>query len=322
MKATAVLSLCLLFAGCVVAPKDPFVAARRALDRADLAGALLAYDAVPVTHARYPEARAAAADIEQRMRRSLELVLEALMLRGEWQDQEALEALRRARDFWREQPGLEQLTAATERRLALLEREAEALPAAPTEPAAMPLIEVAPPEVPLPIAAPVVAPMPAPVAAAQPAPEPLATESSLPAAVPAPAPPPSPVRPEPSLALPVAVAPVASAAAPAPPAAASPTVAPLGEEVAQGLLRAEARLTRGDTDVAVADLVDLARRFPAEDRVRVRLVRLLHQRALRRYGEGAVESAINDWERILQLDANDKEAQQGLAVARAERSRR
>ncbi|MBZ0151363.1 MAG: hypothetical protein K8J09_07500, partial [Planctomycetes bacterium] len=85
---------------------------------------------------------------------------------------------------------------------------------------------------------------------------------------------------------------------------------------------AEARLTRGDTDVAVADLVDLARRFPAEDRVRVRLVRLLHQRALRRYGEGAVESAINDWERILQLDANDAEAQQGLAVARAERSRR
>ncbi|MBZ0150751.1 MAG: hypothetical protein K8J09_04395, partial [Planctomycetes bacterium] len=90
MKATAVTCLCLLFTGCVVAPKDPFVAARRALDRADLAGALLAYDAVPVTHARYPEARAAAADIEQRMRRSLELVLEALMLRGEWQDQEAL----------------------------------------------------------------------------------------------------------------------------------------------------------------------------------------------------------------------------------------
>ena len=50
--------LCL--AACATPTQDPFETAEHALRQHDLVGALLAYDAVPVSHPRYPEAHAAA----------------------------------------------------------------------------------------------------------------------------------------------------------------------------------------------------------------------------------------------------------------------
>ena len=137
------LTVLLLGAACNLPPKDPFAAAERALRRADLLRALQAYDAVPVAHARYPDARAAAGDVEQRMRRCHELILEALKLRSEWRDEEALEALHRASEHWPGQPSLKQWIAATEQRLQLFgSGTVERDPAQLSLPAT-PLIEVA-----------------------------------------------------------------------------------------------------------------------------------------------------------------------------------
>ncbi len=49
-----------------------------------------------------------------------------------------------------------------------------------------------------------------------------------------------------------------------------------------------------------------------------RLVGMLHQRALMRYGHGALELALRDWARVLRLDAAHREAKEFAAAARAE----
>ena len=134
----------LLLGACNLPPEDPFAAAERALRRNDLLQALQAYDAVPVKHERYPDARAAAGDVEQRMRRCHELILEALMLRAEWRDSEALTALRRAVDHWPGQPSLGLWIRATQQRLRLFgDRDGVAAATNETVPAT-PLIELAP----------------------------------------------------------------------------------------------------------------------------------------------------------------------------------
>jgi hypothetical protein len=88
--------------------------------------------------------------------------------------------------------------------------------------------------------------------------------------------------------------------------------------VALGLVAVETRLGRGQLEAAVADLLELARRFPTEPRVRLRLVRLLHQRALLRYGDGAVAMAIADWQRVLEIDPNHHAARRLLEAAERE----
>lgn len=145
MRSLLLLGLVLLLGACNIPPKDPFVAAERALARNDLLQALQAYDAVPVKHTRYPDARAAAGDVEQRMRRCHELILEALMLRAEWRDSEALATLQRAADHWPGQPSLRLWIAATEKRLRLFgDRTGEVVDRATVTPSA-PLIEIAKP---------------------------------------------------------------------------------------------------------------------------------------------------------------------------------
>ena len=137
------LTALLLGTACNIPPKDPFAEAERALRRNDLLQALQAYDAVPVAHIRYPDARAAAGDVEQRMRRCHELILEALRLRSEWRDDEALEALQRARQHWPQQPSLDSWIAATEKRMQLFaERAAPASTSMDVMPSA-PMVEVA-----------------------------------------------------------------------------------------------------------------------------------------------------------------------------------
>src|SRR5204863_138437 len=101
--------------------------------------ALQALDTVPVGHARYPEARAAALDVERSMRRCHELVVEAMMLRAEWRDREALVTLQRAHSMWPTLTSVDVLIAATEQRLLLL---GEMPGAAPQLRPAVPMIEI------------------------------------------------------------------------------------------------------------------------------------------------------------------------------------
>jgi hypothetical protein len=244
-----------LAAGCVATPKDPYLRGERALVGGDLAAALSAFDAVPVAHARYPEARAAAIGIERRLRRSHEELLTALLLRAEWRDREALQQFERVREFWPAMPGLVELVAATRRRSEIL---------------AVPVTD----------------------------------QVGLAAAPP----------------------PAGAVAAPGLAAQSSVAAAPAGETAAVGeadtvgrrLAELEAMLFLGDLSAALDGLAALANAHPSDPRVRGRLVRVLHQRALLRYGQGSLLPAIDDWQVVLELDPGHAAAQSLLRAAQAE----
>jgi hypothetical protein len=257
---------------CATQP-DIFAVAERALLAQDLPAALVAFDAVPVEHPNYPEARAAALGVERRMRRSHELVLEGLLLRGEWLDEEALAPLQRAQAIWPRMPGLDALIAATGHRAGLLGAERST---AGTSPA---------------------------IVRVEPGGE-GATAAGLPGA---------PVQ-EPA-AIPVLPAPL-----PAPPAVVADEVPRHEDPVALGLVAVESKLAHGDLEAAVVDLIELAKRFPDEARIGSRLARVLHQRALMRYGLGQLAAAITDWERVVALDPRNALAAGLLLSARAETS--
>lgn len=311
------LLVCLPLVACATRPLDPFVDAERALVRHDLARALQALDAVPVAHAQYPKARAAAVDVERDMRRCHELILEAMLMRSEWRDSEALLALQKVQTIWPGMPGVDVLIQATEQRRRLFEAQPRPEPA--------PLAEVAPttPEVSTAAAGAESTPAPVPElpgisepqssAVAVPSTTSTCSPAREPSATVAPTPPPS------VPAFDVPLAPDAAPAAvpnPAPPAVAA--VAAADDAVAIGLVAVEVRLGRGQLEVAVNDLLELARRFPADPRVRGRLVRLLHQRALLRYGDGNVALAVSDWQRVLELDAGNRAARRMLDEATRE----
>jgi hypothetical protein len=107
-----------------------------------------------------------------------------------------------------------------------------------------------------------------------------------------------------------------AAAANAP--AAIPADASGEDAVARRLIAVEARLGRGQLEGAVVDLLELAREHPADPRVRARLVRVLHQRALLHYGDGHVGDAIADWQRVLELDPLHRAARRLFETAAAE----
>lgn len=92
-----------------------------------------------------------------------------------------------------------------------------------------------------------------------------------------------------------------------------------GEDpVVLGLVAVEGRLGRGELEIAVIDLLELARRFPGDARVQNRLARVLHQRALLRYGQGALTTAIADWERVLQIQPENRLVRTMLDAVRIE----
>ncbi|MBL8751655.1 MAG: hypothetical protein JNK15_00025 [Planctomycetes bacterium] len=264
----------LVAAGCTTRPQDPFVVAERAVARRELAAALQALDGVPVEHAHYPEARALALEVERQMRRGHELVLEGLMLRAEWRDDEALVVLRRAASSWPELPGIAVLVRATEQRLQVLGASAVTSPkvatgADPTPATATPLVEVPPKP-------------PVPAVAVEPPAD--ATRGATPKPV-------EPVR---------------------------PAVASSIDPVSAGLVAVEQRLGANQLEDAVLQLLELARRFPDDARVRLRLGRLLHQRALLHYGGGNLAPAIADWRRVLELDPANDAARELLRAAETE----
>ncbi|MBL8728547.1 MAG: hypothetical protein JNM25_08965 [Planctomycetes bacterium] len=261
-RIAAVLSL--LLTACATTPSDAFAAAQAAMRRDDLLGALLAYDAVPVSHPRYPEACAGAAAVEVRLRRGQELLLEGLVHRAERQDAQALQYLQQARDVWPGLPGVETMIAATRQRL-------QRTGAMPDRRQHVPI------RIPLPAAD-----------AAKPTPDDLTRTGDTTAGA-------------------------AEAARDLP-------LEPADESVVLGLVAVEARLGRGELELAVVDLLELARRFPDDVRVQRRLARVLHQRALLRYGQGALTAALLDWERVLAIEPDNREVADLLQAVRAEAS--
>jgi len=318
----------LLHGACALRPGDAFAVAERSLQRRDLAAALQALDAVPVAHARYPEARAAALEVERNMRRCHELMLEAMLLRSEWRDDEALVSLQRVRQIWPDMPGVDVLIAATTQRRQLFGEPpvvattgAEPPPAPPA-----PTAEVAGDAPRTPVAS-LVHPV-APGATNDPAPGPTSSAALVPTPPPSPPSTPPPATPPPvataaslpasPVSTPPATPPTASQPAPATPVAHRPVDEVQENLVTTGLVAIEARLGRGQLEAAVNDLLDLAQQFPADARVRVRLVRVLNQRALLRYGDGYVSLAIDDWRRVLELDPHNVGARRMLEAAELE----
>lgn len=315
---------------CAVPPRDPFARANWALQRGDLGGALIAYDSVPVAHARYPEARAGAMTVERSMRRCHELLLEALLMRSEWRDRDALATFERAHALWPKLPGIDGWIEATRQRL----RSLPAAPAAPpeplvaVEPTPVPWIAIAPSRpVPMlpeqrggslgePSARPIEEPAAAPLADTRP--EPATTSPSAEVVPPgevASASAAAASSPNAPIAVP-AEGPASSASAvesPSPPLSAA-----TNDPVALGLVDVESKLRSGQLQVAVSSLIGLSDRFPADVRVRVRLARLLQQRALVRYGEGSVQEAIGDWQRVLELEPQNEGVRRMLAAASRE----
>lgn len=324
-------------AACAVPPRDPFARANWALQRGDLGGALVAYDSVPVAHARYPEARAGAMAVERSMRRCHELLLEALLMRSEWRDRDALATFERVHALWPKLPGVDGWIEATRQRL----RSLPATPAAAPEPLVAveptPVPWIVPPR-PLPLlsemhggssGAPSGLPAGEPAAAplAETRPEPATTSPSVEVVPPAPIVPPGEVASASSVVAPSPMAPpTVPAAGPAgsPPAVEAPTPplsAAANDPVALGLVDVEGKLRAGQLQLAVSSLLGLSDRFPADARVRVRLARLLQQRALVRYGEGAVQEAIGDWQRVLELEPQNETVRRMLTAAARESQR-
>ncbi|MBL8750427.1 MAG: tetratricopeptide repeat protein [Planctomycetes bacterium] len=262
-------ALLLAFAACVAAPSDPFVRAGAAARSGDLLAALAAYESVPATDPRHEEARANALEVEVRMQRSHQSLLDGIVLRGNGEDRSALTSMERARDAWPGLPSIDRWIAAT--RVRLGQRTAAAARTAGLRPAVDcegPFVVVEEEE---------------------------AGERGADAAV-------------------------SQVSAPRPRIAAPRPVVSVGDEdaISLGLVQVETRLARGELELAVLDLLELARRHPVDFRVQDRLARVLHQRALLRYGQGALAAAIADWERVIAIQPDNRVVHALLDAVRAE----
>ncbi len=77
-------------------------------------------------------------------------------------------------------------------------------------------------------------------------------------------------------------------------------------------------LQRGQLERALDLLEGLHAELPSHSEVAESLVRVLNQRALLHYGQGDLELALNDWTRVLRLDAKHEQARGFLIAAQAE----
>lgn len=262
------LALMLAFAACAAAPADPFVRANAAARSGDLLAALAAWESVPATDPRHEEARANAMEVEVRMQRSHQSLLDGIVLRGNGRDRSALVSMERARDAWPGLPSIDRWIAATrvrlDQRAAFAARTAGLRPAVDCE---GPFVAV----------------------------EEETSERGAEVA----APPVNESRPQ---------------------SAATRSVASAADEdaISLGLVAVETRLARGELELAVLDLLELARRHPIDFRVQDRLARVLHQRALLRYGQGALAAALADWERVITIQPDNRVVRALLDAVRAE----
>jgi hypothetical protein len=118
---------------------------------------------------------------------------------------------------------------------------------------------------------------------------------------------------------PVALAPAPSAAEVPDAGSVSEPVAEVdAEQVTAALAEVERLLHGGKLADGIARLRALAGEYNRDLRVRNRLVRVLHQRALLSYGRGGLTAAVADWQEVLALDTGHGMARSMLASAQAE----
>lgn len=103
-----------------------------------------------------------------------------------------------------------------------------------------------------------------------------------------------------------------------PPGEAPMVAAPPGQALAGRLAALEDQLQRGQVETALGELELLLARWPEDPRLRSRVARLLHQRGLLRYGQGAVAAAMDDWRRAQELNPEWLEVTSVLEQVRAE----
>ncbi len=77
-------------------------------------------------------------------------------------------------------------------------------------------------------------------------------------------------------------------------------------------------LERGDMEDAMDVLEALRLDFPKDPAVTRTFVRVLHQRALLRYGQGFLEGAVEDWKRVLDMQREHRQADAFLKAAETE----
>ncbi len=90
----------------------------------------------------------------------------------------------------------------------------------------------------------------------------------------------------------------------------------------QTLAQIERLIEAGDLQTALDELDLCLAANNADEAVRQRLVRVLHQRALQSYGRGWLDVAIADWTRLLAIEGAHPQARSFLQAATAEHQRR
>jgi len=88
--------------------------------------------------------------------------------------------------------------------------------------------------------------------------------------------------------------------------------------VARQLRAVKGHLDRGEMEQAMDLLEALMLDFPDNQAVVSRFARVLHQRALVRYGQGFLEGAIEDWKRLLKMRREHRQAGAFLKAAETE----
>jgi tetratricopeptide (TPR) repeat protein len=88
--------------------------------------------------------------------------------------------------------------------------------------------------------------------------------------------------------------------------------------VARQLRAVKGHLDRGEMEQAMDVLETLMLDYPENQAVASRFARVLHQRALVRYGSGFLEGAIEDWKRLLKMRPAHRQAAAFLKAAETE----
>ena len=306
--------LWLAVSNCQTSPRNAFGAGQQALAGGDLVAALRSFDAVPVSHPDYPQARLRAAALECRLQRHKEKLLRGLQMRSQWRDEQALAAFSSALAEWPEHAETRELIATTRNRLDLLERTGSSRE----------VVWMDPPERdPTDVRSGLLSArsvgsgqdLTAPVVSRAAVVE----EDSVPSlSVQRPA-----VPVAESVALEESVDETASANAGDAVAGSAAGATPReravrGDQVAEALAQIAAGSAAGRIDDVLHALQALQRTWPNDRRVTSRLARLLHQRGLMSYGNGDLAAAVADWRRALQLDPSLRTVRALFDVAAAE----
>jgi tetratricopeptide (TPR) repeat protein len=305
-----------VLAGCQSVPADPLRTASRHAETGRFLEALQALDRLPPSHADYTQARTLAQALERRIRTSQEKVLEGLSLRAEWRDVEAVRCFEEALEIWSHVVAARGLKSATENRIAALAADEAARQAGVDTAAPVGVVTTSP------IGEVTTTPTKDVTDGASAftntlPPSPVAETESRDTAADRRSPQPDSRKVDEGI-------PQQSSQRESGPAS------PRGESVQPAHARTKTRrrrrmlgqarklLGRGDMDRALDILQDLWDEAPRDRHVVAQLVRVLHHRALLAYGQGRLEAAIDDWEKVVRLDKDKAQVHAFMRAAKTE----